>query len=463
MSLPPSYRILRNSELRSRSMNQSLVPLVLMMYHYPKDESNRLLIAHDGRIFEFKIDAHAKGVAGSVRLVYVPKSADPTSIFESRCDDPTQDHLRLKDHPSTNRFGRKSLKLVSCRNGEAQNFKNSEFKDIFGMRAKRSTNILPKIKVDAFGKNSSITRKEFIYEGIYEGLAHNWLVRVSEFKFKRKGIPCDVALEYENPRGERNHTELCDGTLDGVPVVLKRVDAREAPSSYFLSTRCQWLSNKHNLVRVYDTGYEDGQDGKFFEITMEKCSYTHHMVKETTLFSESTNLKTVLRELFLAMTLLHDEKVVHGSIRPANVLQKVYRKDKYTITKLRGMGRCKFVCKSRREYLKHGDLGEYGRDFYGYGRTVLSCVSKLQHKFEDDDAQYDLDFENDVMFTNELDALKKVDGVAHDLVAKLLNWKLYGHILIELLNHPFFWLPGKYLKFLMELSDRIDAKGDEPM
>ncbi|GKC50386.1 hypothetical protein Tco_1073131, partial [Tanacetum coccineum] len=283
--------------------------------------SNRLLIADDERIIKCKIDAHAKGVAGSVRLVYVPKSADPTSIFESRCDDPTQDHLRLKDHPSTNRFGRKSLKLVSCRNGEAQNFKNSEFKDIFGMRAKRSTNMLPKIKVDAFGKNSSITRKEFIYEG----LSHNWLVRVSEFKFKRKGIPCDVALEYAPnvdeffgiwtsygfclgmdtncklskgmriKGGKRNHTELYDGTLACVPVVVKRVDAREAPSSYFISTWCQWLSNKHNnLVRVYDTGYEDGQDGKFFEITMEKCSYTlDHMVKETTLLS--TNLKTVLR------------------------------------------------------------------------------------------------------------------------------------------------------------------------
>ncbi|GKE98029.1 hypothetical protein Tco_0021380, partial [Tanacetum coccineum] len=54
-------------------------------------------------------------------------------------------------------------------------------------------------------------------------------------------------------------------------------------------------------------------------------------------------------------------------------------------------------------------------------RMALSYVSKLQHKFEDDDAQYDLDFENDVMFTNELDALKKVDGVAQDLIAKLLN------------------------------------------
>ncbi|GKD52202.1 hypothetical protein Tco_1281178, partial [Tanacetum coccineum] len=37
------------------------------------------------------------------------------------------------------------------------------------------------------------------------------------------------------------------------------------------------------------------------------------------------------------------------------------------------------------------------------------------------------------------------------------------HILIELLNHLFFWSPVKYLKFLMEVSDRIDAKGDEPM
>ncbi|GKD39916.1 FMP32, mitochondrial-like protein, partial [Tanacetum coccineum] len=152
--------------------------------------------------------------------------------------------------------------------------------------------MLLKIKVGSFGQNSGITRKEFIYEG----LSHNWLVRVSEFKFKCKGIPCDVALEYENPRGKRNYTELYDGTLDGVPVVVKRVDAKEVPSSYFLSTRCQWLSNKHNnLVRVYDTGYEDEQDGKFFEITMEKCSYTlDHMVKETTLLSESTNLKTVL-------------------------------------------------------------------------------------------------------------------------------------------------------------------------
>ncbi|GKC10860.1 hypothetical protein Tco_1007642 [Tanacetum coccineum] len=81
----------------------------------------------------------------------------------------------------------------------------------------------------------------------------------------------------------------------------------------------------------------------------------------------------------------------------------------------------------RQQYLEHGDLGEYGQDFYGYGRTVLRCV--IQHKFEDDDARYDLDFENDVMFTNELDALKKVDGVAHDLVAKLLNWKLYGYVI----------------------------------
>ncbi|GKC35687.1 hypothetical protein Tco_1048071, partial [Tanacetum coccineum] len=81
----------------------------------------------------------------------------------------------------------------------------------------------------------------------------------------------------------------------------------------------------------------------------------------------------------------------------------------------------------------------------------------------DDDAQCDLDFENNVMFNVDSDSLKKVDGVAHDLVSMLLEWKLYGHVLIELLDHTFFLSSGKYLKFLMEVSDRINDKGDEPM
>ncbi|GKD30588.1 hypothetical protein Tco_1241366 [Tanacetum coccineum] len=81
--------------------------------------------------------------------------------------------------------------------------------------------------------------------------------------------------------------------------------------------------------------------------------------------------------------------------------------------------------KSRGLILPPSDLGEYGRDFYGYERTVLRCVSNPQRVFKDDHAQCDLDFENNVMFNADLDSLKKVDGVAHDLVSMLLVWKFY--------------------------------------
>ncbi|GKC35688.1 hypothetical protein Tco_1048072 [Tanacetum coccineum] len=108
--------------------------------------------------------------------------------------------------------------------------------------------------------------------------------------------------------------------------------------------------------------------------------------------------------------------------------------------------------KSRGPILPPSDLGGYGRDFYGYERTVLRCVSNRERVFKDDHAQCDLDFENNVMFNVDLDSLKKVDGVAHDLVSMLLNF---------LITH--FFAPGKYLKFLMEVSDRINDKGDEPM
>lgn len=71
------------------------------------------------------------------------------------------------------------------------------------------------------------------------------------------------------------------------------------------------------------------------------------------------------------------------------------------------------------------DLGEYARDYYDYGRTVLACVSKGSHKFPDDDALDDYYFDKGEKFIKEMKELKKVDGVAYDLVFKLLRWKKF--------------------------------------
>nr|GEW67204.1 hypothetical protein [Tanacetum cinerariifolium] len=122
-------------------------------------------------------------------------------------------------------------------------------------------------------------------------------------------------------------------------------------------------------------------------------------------------LKRFLRDTDRAIIHLHDHGIVHGRIRPQNILVKEYTTIHEEVPKLGEMSGCKEV----KAYSTKLDKEPFSQDIYDMGRTILGSFGT--HKFPDDDAQAESIYKSREQFTDDrFSDVLDVDQQLWDLV-----------------------------------------------
>ncbi|GKC82587.1 serine/threonine-protein kinase/endoribonuclease IRE1b isoform X2 [Tanacetum coccineum] len=276
----------------------------------------------------------------------------------------------------------------------------------------------------------------------------------------RSNAISSISIDESRTISRKGPTVVSHGTQDGRACVVKRVnvlDEKYRSDFFHAATKLYSCSDHNNIVTIYETKF----DGKYCNIAMEPCTCNFVQFAADNLQENEDDryhrLKSLVNEVALGVAHLHENGLIHGSIRASNVLVKSYRTG--VVARLGRLSRSRYHESEDETLLNHNITfdakreGWYTRDLYGVARFILEF--EIGKAFVDDDKSDDGYFNTNyqVEFKNELEELSRLNGVAHDLVMRLLT--THSMSAVHVLRHHYFWPRGTYLRLIQVLSDRI--------
>ncbi|KAK3437375.1 hypothetical protein EUGRSUZ_C02042 [Eucalyptus grandis] len=303
------------------------------------------------------------------------------------------------------------------------------------------------------GKGSNGT---IVYEGSHDG-------RRAAVKCLVKGHRDVARVEYQNLISSDQHENI-----------VRYYGMKEDPNFVYLALE-HCICSLDDLIQAKSDSSDNSvfpDDSPTMKAYKLKLGSVRGEMQDVNLWSAdgypSCQLLKLMSDVVSGLSHLHKLRMIHRDIKPQNVL---ITKNPSFGAKLSDMGISKYLSKDKSSLGNHAtvcgtigwrapeQLSLDGRqtqkvDMFSLGCVLFFCVTRGKHPFgKTTEREYKID--------HNIKDLSCVEFIpeAHDLILHLLDQDPKLRLKAsEVLHHPFFWSSYMRLKFLHDVSDKVEVE-----